>query len=241
MTIPLGPHYPELIGLAFSVVRRPKGSTEVQPHVSGREVRLGYWTYPLYEWDLTYSILRDFQPCPSSLIQSELKRLQGFFLYVRGSLVNFAFRDPDDYQVTGQALSPTANGARQDFVLIRTWGDVSYGAAITEPIGFPDTAGLCGPFNVYLNGILQSPSTYDTFFTPAIGSYVHFFTPPPADATVSVDMSYWFSARFKDDTLDFEKFSGAPGAGFWAVKKLTLVSCRADSDVFINPSTGLQN
>jgi hypothetical protein len=130
---------------------------------------------------------------------------------------------------------------RQDFVLIRTWGDVSYGVTVTEPIGFPDTAGLWGPFNVYLNGILQDPATYDTFFIPAIGSYLHFLTPPPAGATVSVDMSYYFSARFKDDTLDFAKFSGAPGAGFWEVKKLTLVSCRADSDVFINPSTGLQN
>src|SRR5215813_587727 len=125
--------YPTLVGLAFNVVRRPKGNTVVQTHVSGRETRLGYWTYPLYEWDLTYSVLRDFKPCPTSLILSELKRLEGFFLAMQGSLTEFFFYDPDDNFVANQVLG-TGDGTTTDFLVVPTWGDASYGATVTEPV-----------------------------------------------------------------------------------------------------------
>jgi hypothetical protein len=40
--------YPrELPGLAYSKVRRPKHSVNVQTHQSGGEMRLSYWSEPL--------------------------------------------------------------------------------------------------------------------------------------------------------------------------------------------------
>jgi uncharacterized protein (TIGR02217 family) len=223
---------PNLPGLAFNVVRRPKGSTDVQPHVSGREVRLGYWTYPLYEWDLTYSVLRDFKPCPNYPILSELKLLEGFYLNKQGSLIPFFFSDPDDNFVAGQGLG-IGDDVTRSFLLVRTWGDPSYvttggglpAAIVTEPIGTVDTVGA----KFYLNGLQQTLGV-DYSFTGggAAVTYVTFTTAPPSGVVVSADYLYGFYVRFKDDSLDFEKFSGAPGAGFWMVKKLTLVSLRGN-------------
>lgn len=213
--------YPTLAGLAFNVVRRPKGNTAVQPHVSGREVRLGYWTYPMYEWDLTYSVLRDFEPCPGFTIPSELKRLEGFFLAMQGSLTAFYFLDPDDNEVTGQVIG-TTDGASQNYLVVRTWGDASYGATVTELVG--DTTDP----TVYLDGVEQTFGVDYTIGGSPGANLIEFTSVPIAGQTITIDMTYLFYVRFKDDALDFEKFSGAPGAGFWAVKKLTLVSLRAE-------------
>jgi uncharacterized protein (TIGR02217 family) len=221
--------YPNnLPGLAFNVVRRPKGNTDVQPHVSGREVRLGYWTYPMYEWDLTYSVLRDFRPCPSYTIPSELKRLEGFFLAVQGSLTGFYFQDPDDDHVVGQALG-TGDGTTGRFLLVRTWGDISYAApdgsiaaVVTEPVGDIDPT----PSVFYLNGIPQTLNVDYIVQNSPGNSYVTFAVAPPNGVVITADLWYYFYVRFKDDSLDFEKFSGPPGAAFWTIKKLTLVSLR---------------
>jgi hypothetical protein len=96
MTFPLGPVFRRWRGLGHNIVPRPKGSTEVETHTSGREVLIGYWTYPLYEWNLTFSVLRNFQACPpppgiAPGIASELKCLKGYFLWLSASLTNLAF------------------------------------------------------------------------------------------------------------------------------------------------------
>lgn len=232
---------PNLPGLAFNVVRRPKaGSTDVQTHVSGREVRLGYWTYPLYEWDLTYSVLRDFKPCPSYAILSELKQLEGFFLNKQGSLIPFFFNDPDDNFVRGQGLG-IGDGVTTNFLLIRTFGDPSYvtsdtgapAAIVTEPVGYIN---LAEPFNVYLNGVLQ-PSTSYTISQGYPGScalgggavlglyqpcQLNFNSPPGTGQAITVDMSFYFWARFNDDYADFEKFADR----YWLLRKITLDSLR---------------
>ena len=209
--------FPAFAGLSYNVVRRPKaGSTYVQTHPSGREVRIGYWPVPLYEWDLTFNVLHDFQQWPTSLIVLELKRLQGFYLAMRASLIPFYFLDPDDSTVVGQQIG-VGNGVATTFQIVRTFGDVSYGATVTEPIGAFDLTTV----NIYLNGILQLGG-----YSLSLNTVV--FSPPPAAGVViTVDLqSFYFLVRFKDDSLDFEKFSGAPGAGYWTVKKLTLESLR---------------
>lgn len=216
--------FPTFNGLSYNVVRRPlAGSTDVQVHSSGREVRIGHWVQPLYEWDLTFNVLHDFKQWPSSVVQSELKRLQGFFLAVRASLIGFWFQDPDDNVVVGQPIA-TTNGSAGPFTLIRTYGDPSYGVTVTEPVG--GALSTLGPFNVYLNGGLQSfPANYSFDPTPGANA-ITFTSAPPSGSLVTVDMTYAFFVHFKDNTLDFEKFAGAPGAGYWTVKKLTLASLR---------------
>jgi hypothetical protein len=111
-------------------------------------------------------------------------------------------------------------------LLVRSWGDPSYGdALITEPVGQID--GVDSKF--YWNGVLQDPSTYQYTGQPGL-SYVTFNSPPPDGTTVTCDVPlYFFWVRFKDDSLDFEKFSGPPGAAYWMIKKITLVSVRGEA------------
>jgi len=117
--------------------------------------------------------------------------------------------------------------------LLRTFGDVAYGWAINEPVGYIK---LDEPFNVYLDGLLQSPDTYEVSQgypgagsftgTAAGGAYrpcqIIFTVAPPAGRTITVDMSYYYWARFNDDYADFEKFADR----FWLLRKIVLDSLR---------------
>jgi uncharacterized protein (TIGR02217 family) len=215
--------FPTFDGYSFNAVRRPMWSTELQTHQSGREVRFNYWDTPLYEWDLTFSVLHDFQYGFPTVIPSELRRLAGFFGAVQGSLLSFLYLDPDDNMVLGQPIG-IGDGTTTTFLIVRTFGDPTYGATVTEPVGGLATSS----FNLYLNGVLQPTSSY-SFAGSTLGNNVVVFGLPPAPSVViTVDLQpFYFLVRFKEDTLDFEKFSGVPGAGFWAVKKLTLHSVRS--------------
>jgi hypothetical protein len=217
---PEHPGFPELPGLTYDVVRRPRWETDPAAHVSGREVRVGYFQRPIYEWDLIYDGLRDF---PCGVIPSELKRLEGFFLRVGGRRDAFLYWDPDDNTVVGQAIGTTSGAV--GYGLVRTYGDPAYGASITEPVGWVN---LDLPFNVYLDGVLQSPATYVVYqnsvpYSAAPGQQVLVFTVNPGSGhAITVDMSYYFYARFGEDYIDFEKFAEL----FWLLRKVTLVSER---------------
>jgi Conserved hypothetical protein 2217 (DUF2460) len=222
----------DLPGVTYDVTRRVKFSTEIDQHTSGREVRVGYWTYPLYEWDLVYGLLRDF---PCGTIPSELRRLEGLFLIQQGALSNaatpgyplirpggFLFRDPDDYQVSSQVIA-TANGTQRFFPVVRTYGDQGYGVTVTEAIGWVD---LTQPFNVYINGVLQSSSSYILWQNAPFGApgwqVLSFNSTPTAGQVITVDVTYYFYVRFTDDYLDFEEFARQ----FWLTRKVTLSKLR---------------
>jgi hypothetical protein len=51
------------------------------------------------------------------------------------------------------------------------------------------------------------------------------FTTAPGADVVTVDMRFFFWVRFKDDSLDFEKFANQ----YWMIKKLTLMSLRSEA------------
>ncbi len=241
------PIYPELQGLTFDFVRRPTWSTSNPQHISGRQTRIGYYgdLGPIYEWDLRYDMLRDY---PVGLINSELKRLEGFFLQQQGRLTGFLFRDPDDYQVTGQELI-AADDTGTRFRLVRTYGDADLDMGITEPIGWVN---LSEPFNLYLNGIPQSPGSYSILqsenvpitwdglslstLSPSFADWISTSLPyasvgnqiieisVPAGTAVTVDMTYFFYVRFGDDSVDFENFARQ----LWELKKVTLRSLRRE-------------
>ena len=81
-----------------------------------------------------------------------------------GRLNGFLFRDPDDWYVTGQVLSPSDDTGTR-FRLVRTYGDPGYGASGADPFGASSTepvgwVNLNAPINVYLNGIPQAAGSY---------------------------------------------------------------------------------
>jgi uncharacterized protein (TIGR02217 family) len=207
--------FPVLPGLSYSVIKRPRHFTGIAASASGREVRVAYSLYPLWEWDLTFDYLPD-KVTAAAATPSDLKQLLGFFLSNSGAMHGFNFRDPDDCSVTGQIIG-TGDGANTNFLLVRTFGG-SDGSG-TEPIGGVD---LSVPFHAYLNGILADPSTYDVVTASPVYQVLRFHSAPGASVTVTADMGFFFYVRFKEDQTDWEKFMDK----FWSQRLLTLNSLR---------------
>jgi len=222
MGLPNPPIYPiDLPGLTWNLIRRPKaGSTSVQSHVSGREVRVGYWAQPMWEWEFTYDLLRDF---PWAAIQSEMRRLQGFFLAAQGSRLPFYLQDPDDTHIIGQAIA-IADGVTSSFLVTRTYGDPGFGATITEPVGNFDPVAS----SVYLNGVKQTLGVDFTVAGSPGAVEIAFASPPIGGVVITADLWIYHRVRFQSDSLDFERFAGADGAGFWMIKKVVLQSVRPE-------------
>lgn len=214
MTIP-NP-YPTLPGLTYSVIKRAVGgNTAVAKAASGREIRIGLWTYPEWEWDLMYEYLPDKQANGATV--SDLKNLMGFVLFNMGGLTAFPYMDVDDSTVTGQWLG-FGDGSNKNFTIIKALGVGAFNGA--EPIGYLDTTFAT---KVYVNGVLKTLTTdYTLNTTTPYTQQVQFVTAPASSAVVTIDMRYYYMARIKDDTTEFEKFMNQ----LWAVKKITLASLK---------------
>jgi uncharacterized protein (TIGR02217 family) len=205
--------YPTLPGLGFSVIKRPKTFTGSAVSGSGWNVGVGYSSYPLWEWDLTYDLLSDESP---QYPTNDLKTLLGFFIAMNGDLNRFLFLDPDDNAVTGQGIG-TGDGSTTTWTLVRSFGG-SDGTG-TEPVGYVNTGQA---FNVYLNGVLQSASTYSVLTTTPVNQQLKFTTAPGSGVVITVDMSYYFYVHFQASSNEFEKFMNQ----LWSAKKITLESLR---------------
>jgi hypothetical protein len=220
MTYPLYPR--NLPGLAYSKIRRPKHCVSVQTHQSGGEVRMSYWSEPLWEWDLTYEVLRDGFRMGRAF--DELKQIEGCFLACAGSLAGMSFHDEDDHSGVQIGLG-TTDGATTNYKLGRYRGTGSEGQNYIgyETIGFLDGA---QPFNLYVDGALVDVSD------PVYGYMLNTATPkkqllafnsaPPAGHALTCDMSWLFYVRFQADSIDLEKFMHQ----LWGLNKVTLCSLR---------------
>ena len=72
-----------------------------------------------------------------------------------------------------------------------------------------------GPFNVYVNGVLQDPSTYTVTQLPLI---VTFNTAPANGAIISWTGIYAYVAKFQEDKVDFNQWSYR----LWELQSLKL-------------------
>ena len=192
--------FPSLPGLAWDVVKRPQFATIVQRAASGREVRAALWAAPIWEWDLTYDLLRDDA-------SDELKTLLGFFLQRQGAFDSFLFSDPSDNAVSGQALG-IGDGANMSFQLVRAYG------GFVEPI-----QDLNGGASVRVDGVIKAtPADYAIDGT----GLVSFVVAPANGAPVSADFAFYRRVRFKEDLGEFTNFA----ARLWQARQLTLVSIK---------------
>jgi uncharacterized protein (TIGR02217 family) len=207
--------YPTLPGLTYSVIKRPKFYTGIGQSASGREVRVAYAANPLWEWDLTYNYLPDEQT-GSSATPSDLQQILGFYLSQSGAFGGFLFQDPDDNAVTEQAIG-TTDGTTTIWTLVRTYGG-SDGTG-TEPIGYVNSGVT---FNLYLNGALQSGSTYDVLDTIPVNQQIRFHSAPTTGQAITASFGYYYYCRFQDDHYEFEKFYDK----LWSLAKVTLMSLR---------------
>jgi len=201
--------FPALPGLTWSVTKTPIFQTRIQRAVSGRELRALDYPYPLWQFALVYDFLRDDQAAG----YDELRTLLGFFMLCQGAFGTFLFRDPSDWQVTGQQIG-IGDASRTGFQLQRSMGVALTGGGFIEPVVAPNVVRA-----IYLNGIVQDPSTYSI---DAATGLVTFGSPPSSGLIITVDFTYYFRCRFVDDKYDFENFMYQ----LWQVKKLAFISVR---------------
>jgi uncharacterized protein (TIGR02217 family) len=213
--------YPELQGLSFNVIRRSLGgSTAENKHPSGRSTRIAYWIHPMYEWELTYDLLRDFT---WRGVASEFRRLEGFHQGMHGKLLGFYFRDPDDSSSVQQFIAAT-DGMTSVFPVIRSYVEEEFsGAQSTTPVTpFP------GTMKVYIDGTLLTQGVHWFISGQPGANTINFISTPPAGLVIRADFDFVHYVHFKDDELDFEKWAGPDGSGYWAIRKVTLASLRPD-------------
>jgi hypothetical protein len=196
--VPVPPLFPVLAGQGWSVHKKPTFATRVASHVSGREVRSTYFSYPLYEFEVVIDALDSNGGFPSLGVKS-LQSLMGLYLQCRGSYGTFLYIDPTDSTATAQLLG-TGNGAQNAFTFQRGLGGAN------EPVSYVTSVS-----NVYLDGVDQSSG----WGLDAPRTLI-FASPPGNSVAVSATFAYAFECRFIDDEVDFENFM----AGLWKVESL---------------------
>lgn len=202
--------FPTLTGIGYPIPRRPVWDTTKQQNVSGKETRLGNFTFPLYQWDLVYNAIR--QGSVHGTAYTELATLMGFYNARQGSFDSFLFTDPDDNSVTTQSLG-TGDGTTLAFQLVRTFG------GFVEPVLAPNAVS-----NVRVNGVLKTVGTDYSISswgstTPGI---ITFVVAPGNTLSITCDMTYYFPCRFVDDEVDFNKWI----SNMYEVKKLSIQSVK---------------
>lgn len=218
MALPVYPDRSLLRGLSYSQKWTPTFFNQTAVSVTGAEVDIGITVYPLHDFELNYTFLRDGIDWRSSLPALEFRTMMGFYLAMGGSRGRFLYRNVDDCQVWQNVIG-AGDGATTTFVLTRTFGANGYFS--TEPIGQVQPG---APFNVYLGGSASpvNPTQYTLDTTVPLSNTITFATAPAAGAAIAVDMSYFYYCKLQNNAPTFEKFMGR----LWSLAKVQLRSCR---------------
>lgn len=198
------PVFPTMPGQAIGITRSPIWRTSVQSALSGKEVRLAYMSYPLYQWSVDFAALRSYGG------QTELAQVIGFINSLQGMAGLFVFTDTEDNSVTNQTFA-VASGSQSAFQLTRTYGGYS------EPVQTNITAAI------YANGTLvtQGSGAGQCTVNPATG-VVTFTTAPAAGTTLTWSGSFSYLCRLLQDSNKFtQEFINAwslSGFAFQSVK-----------------------
>lgn len=207
--------FPLLPGEEFVASRSPLFSTGVKRAASGREVREAYYSSPLYQFKITHEFLRNLSGF------NELETLIAFFNARMGKYGSFYYYDPEDPQVSAQALG-TGNGSTTSFQLLRTRG-AGLATATTEPVYavWNPTGGATGIYalSVSVGGVVQFSSNY----TINPWGVLTFTTAPASGAAIAWTGCPLYVCRFEDDVLETAQLA----AMLWSqTKGLTFTTVR---------------
>jgi uncharacterized protein (TIGR02217 family) len=219
------PVLPYLPGQEVSVSKAPRWSTQVIRAASGRERRTAYWNDPLWQFELSYGVVRH-RPA-----QAELVAMWEFFNALQGQFAPFLFVDPTDCQVPTSVLID-ASGAP----ILDTGGapvlDGS-GAPIGATFGVGDGATTSFQLARKMNSFAEPVYAV---FQPLIfvggawiasgftldGGQITFATPPAVGAALQWTGYFYFGCRFLQDDLTFEQIV----TQLWSGKSLKFTSLR---------------
>lgn len=176
--------FPTLSGIEWNIERNPIHNTLIAESASGKEATCALWSFPKYQYKLSYSVLNDNTT-------SDLKTIIGFFNEALGQYDSWLYTDPSDYTVVAQAIG-TGDGSTTAFQLLRTRG------GFVEPI-----QNINGTPSVYVNGILQN-YIGDYYMGPT--GIIHFGNPPANALPITATFSWYWRCRFSADTMTFNQF-----------------------------------
>jgi uncharacterized protein (TIGR02217 family) len=195
------PTFPVLIGLKYPFIRTAEWDVDVQRSISGKRTTLSNFSYPIYHYELSYSVLR------ADVVNKEFQTLMAFYNSVGGPANLFQFNDPGDQSVTAQGFG-VGDGATLSFQLVRSLAGL--GANWVDPVFGP-----VGTPAVYDNGVLKStPADYSI----GASGLVTFTSAPVAGHVLSWTGNYNWLCRFDDQMATFEQFQNL----FWSTKKIAL-------------------
>lgn len=190
--------FPVLIGLTAPLDREAIWSTASEESVSGQTEAYGFWSYPRYQYSLSFSVLR------TAVGLVELQTLMAFRNQLSGPADVFQFKDDEDYVATTQNLA-IGDGTNHDFQLQRSFG------GYYEPVYAPVTV-----TQVRLNG------TPTAAYTLLDGGIIHFTSAPGAGVQPDWTGTFNWLCRFDEDRFKFTR--GMPG--YWAAKDLTFTTVK---------------
>ncbi len=193
------PVFPMLPGQSITLGKAPRWSTKVKRAASGRERRTALWPYPLWQFELSYEVVRHR---PSN---DELAAMWMFFNTIQGQYQPWLFLDPSDYQQANAQLFGIGDGSTATFQIAR-----AFTQAAAEPVYAP--FGM----TVFING------TATTAYAAAANGKITFSSPPAAGALLTWTGCYYFGCRFLADDLTFEQLVSQ----LWSGKSVKFTSLR---------------
>ncbi len=212
--------FPKIRGLAWSIIKTPTFSTEIQESLAGREVRVQNFQNPIWEFTLTYEYLLNDPKFRDENEQTPLEALVGFFLARGGQFDDFLLNESDltgrleDSVYTGQPIG-TGDGTTRTFQIVRNIGGLL--EAVQNPMNQTAT--------VYLNGAAKVQGSDYTISNGA----VTFTLAPAAGVNITADFIMLQRVRFHTGSsrsgkegLEFSNFY----FNLYECKEVQLISVR---------------
>ncbi|MCE2926464.1 MAG: DUF2460 domain-containing protein [Rickettsiales bacterium] len=167
--------------IAFGSAGGPEYNTDIVITQGGYEQRNINWSQARARYNVAHGVKT----------QAQLDELIAFFRARKGRADGFRFKDWTDYRVTGQSLG-SGNGTKTQFQLVKSYisGSVTESRTINKPVA--------GTVVVYLNGVVQNPSTYSLNTTTGM---ITFNTAPANGVAVMADFEFDVPVRFDTDRL----------------------------------------
>jgi uncharacterized protein (TIGR02217 family) len=172
--------FPTLTNLAWPVKWSPRWSYNKQDALSGARTRTSYETYPTYDAEVAFNVLR--------FTDNTWQQIQGFINAASGGVGLWLYNNPIDNTATSQSFG-AGDGVSTSFQLVRTLG------GFTEPVFFPNAIS-----SIQVNG------TPTGAYTVTDTGIIVFSSAPASSATLTWSGTYWWGCRFDDDVFGFENF-----------------------------------
>ena len=211
--------YPTLtlpIGCEWGYNKQPKYTTIEQTPISGRrQVRASLQQSPVWEWELSWSVLNE----NGHNTLNDFQYLQDFYLAMQGSFGAFVF-DPSTYFL--ERLSVTHNLTQMS----NGYSGVGDGTTTVFPLWRSSAVLGGGQVNMLemiqnvslLNGVYVNGSLVTNYTLSNFPAELTFTSPPALNATIAWDGNFNYLAHFADDVADFEEFFFQ----LWTMKRLKL-------------------